>query len=123
MNEIITLAETTRKQLNLKYNLESVKFLEGFIERVKSEMTEEELKGLINSCTAFLGECIVRNYGGNWLNTNGEMSVAFDNENKVFALTKVEKQFKNGLEDSIYSFYISIPAIFNLKQKRKWWQV
>ena len=121
MNDIKNLAETIRTQLNLKYNAESVKYLEGFIERVKIEMNEEELKGLINSCSAFLGECIIKKYGGQWVNHDGEMAIAFDDENKVFPLTKVEKQFKNGLEDSIYSLYNSIPKVFDIK-KKKWWQ-
>nr|WP_294935092.1 hypothetical protein [uncultured Flavobacterium sp.] len=122
MDDIKNLAETVKTQLSLKYNAESVKYLEGFIERVKIEMTEEELKGLINSCSAFLGECIIKNFGGQWVNHDDEMAIAFDDENKIFPLTKVEKQFKNGLEDSIYSFYNAIQKVFDIKKKKKWWQ-
>jgi hypothetical protein len=126
MKELETLAKTVREQFKIKYDKESVKFIEGFIERNKSNFGPEESKGLINSLGTFLGQCIIENYGGQWeLDSEiGSMAVAFDEKNRAYPFSKVSKQFKNGLEDSIYSFYTIIPVIFKLKKKKKsWWKL
>src|SRR5690349_5929013 len=125
MVELENLAETVRTQLNLKYDAASVKFIEGFIERNKSSFSKEESRGLINSLGAFLGQCIIKNYGGKWQvdKDNDSFAIAFDDKNKAYPFAKVSKQFNNGLEDSVYSFYNVIPSVFKLDKKRKpWWK-
>jgi len=125
MKEFEKLAESVRQQLNLKYDKNSVKFIEGFIERNKANFDNEENKGLINSLGSFLGQCIIENYGGQWQldNETGTIAIVFDDKNKAFPFAKVSKQFDNGLEDSVYSFYTIIPTIFKLKKNKKpWWK-
>ena len=124
MTEFKDLAELTRSQLKLKYDSKSVKFLEGFIERTKVNMEKDEWSGLINSCAAFLGECIIENYGGIWKkDENGNIGISFDDKNIAYPFAKVTKQFDNGLGDSIFSFYNVIPQVFGIEQKKKkkWW--
>jgi hypothetical protein len=125
MTELKKLAETVRTALKLEYDVASVKFMEGFIERNKLEIPEAEWDGLINSCGAFLGQCVIENYGGEWKrDEDGHTGVSFDDRNWVFPFAKVSKQFENGLGDSIYSFYTLIPVVFKvkLKARKKWWQ-
>lgn len=125
MKELETLAESVRTHLNLKYDADSVKFIEGFIERNKSNFDKEESKGLINSLGSFLGQCIIENYGGQWQPDNeiGSVAIMFDDNNKAYPFSKVSKQFDNGLEDSVYSFYTAIPRIFKTgKRKKPWWR-
>jgi len=122
IEEIQQLANSTKTQLDLKYKAESIKSLEGFIERNKVYIDKNEWSGLINSCSAFLGQCIIENYGGKWIKDNGEYCVEFDENNKAFPYSKVTKQFENGIEDSIFSFYSAIPKVFNLKKNTKWWR-
>lgn len=125
MTELENLAETVRTELSLEYNGESVKFIEGFIERNKSSLDKEQINGLINSLGSFLGQCIINNYGGQWQvdKDNGSVAVVFDDNNKAYPFAKVSKQFENGLEDSVYSFYSAIPAVFNFEKKKKpWWK-
>ena len=125
MKELEQLAESVKTQLNLKYDSESVKFIEGFIERNKGDLDKEQAKGLINSLGSFLGQCIIENYGGQWHldHEAGAVAIAFDDKNKAFPFAKVSKQFENGLEDSIYSFYMIIPTVFKLdKKKKSWWK-
>ena len=125
MKELENLAELVRKQLNLKYDADSIKFIEGFIERNKGNFEKEESKGLINSLGSFLGQCIIENYGGQWQldNEAGSVAVVFDDKNKAYPFAKVSKQFENGLVDSVYSFYTIIPTIFKLEKKKKpWWK-
>ena len=125
MKELTELAEKVKTELRLKYDSDSVKYLEGFIERQKTRFPGDEAKGLINSCGAFLGQCIIENYGGKWFHdNNGQVAISFDSQNMVYPFAKVNKQFTNGLEDSVYSMYITIPSVFKLasKTKKKWWQ-
>lgn len=122
MTELKNLAEETKKQLKLKYNSDSVKYLEEFIERTKMNVERDNWSGLINSCGAFLGECIIENYGGVWKkDKKGNVGIKFNNKNIVYPFAKVSKQFENGLGDSIFSFYYIIPKLFAVKQKKKRW--
>jgi hypothetical protein len=125
MKELENLAESVRTELNLQYDAASVKFIEGFIERNKSSFDKEESNGLIHSLGCFLGQCIIENYGGQWQvdKETDSVAVVFDNNNKAYPFAKVSKQFDNGLEDSVYSFYSVIPTVFKLGKKRKpWWK-
>jgi hypothetical protein len=121
MKEIEELADTVKVQLNLEYNEASVEFVEGFIERNKLQIEKENWDGLINSLGAFLGQCIIENYGGKWEFDEETQAtcVAFDNKNKVYPFAKVSKQFENGLAESISSLYRNIPIVFKLLPNKK----
>lgn len=115
MKELKSLAETVRKESKLKYDEQSVKYIERFIERSKKEIPKEQCDGLINALAAFLGQCIIQNYGGQWDKTSdGNIGVKFDDKNWAFPFAKVSKQFENGLEDSIHAYYTIIPMVFKL---------
>lgn len=142
MKELEDLAETVKSQLNLNYDLHSVKFIEEFIERQRNNFDSEQRKGLINSIGSFLGQCIIINYGGHWQvdQDTQTMCIAFDDKNNIFPFAKTAKQFENGIEDSVYSFYTIIPTVFKISplikskegdypqsqdepiKSKKWWQ-
>jgi hypothetical protein len=100
--------------LEFGYNAESVAWVDGFIEqqRNRSDLDKNTINGLVNALGSFLGECIIRYFGGYWNNSNGEWCVRFDEENAVYPFNKVHKQFANGPEDSIKSFFKLIPVTF-----------
>lgn len=116
MKELEELAETVKNQLNLSYDVQSVRFIEEFIERQKSNFDADQLKGIVNSIGSFLGVCIIKNYGGQWRldEETNSVCIAFDEKNKVFPFAKTAKQFENGLDDSVHSFYTIIPIVFKL---------
>jgi hypothetical protein len=60
----------------------------------------------------FLGECICRNFGGEWQETEYGPAVVFSDGNACYPLNKVGKQFANGADDSVLSFYQTIPVLF-----------
>jgi hypothetical protein len=79
---------------------------------------------------SFLGECIVRCYGGTWKQHDGVWCVAFDEKNVAFPFAKVAKQMDNGLEDGIASYFDVIPIVFkNVARaatstpEKPWWKV
>lgn len=120
--------------LDFGYTEESVKWLEGYIERLRNsgefENAETRTK-LISVFGSFLGECIVRCYGGTWkLHEQGVWCVVFDEKNIAFPFAKVAKQIDNGLEDGIASFFSIIPTVFKdlpcvttSTPKKPWWKV
>lgn len=112
-NQLTELALTAKNQLNIEFNDEGVKYMEGFIERVKSQFSKDDSDGIINTCGAFLGQCIIENFGGKWVyDENNHIAVAFSENNLVYPISKTRKQFENGLDDSIYSMYSIIPLVF-----------
>ena len=113
------------------YNRESVEWLEGYIERLRQsnelqdDATREKLTSVFGS---FLGECIVRCYGGAWADREGVWGVAFDSRNAAFPFAKVVKQMQNGLKDGIGSFFTLIPVVFAKSigapppARKAWWK-
>ena len=117
--------------IDFGYTKESVEWLEGYIERLRNsgEFDNGETKNKLTSVFgSFLGECVVRCYGGTWkLHEAGVWCVAFNDEDMAFPFAKVAKQIDNGLEDGIASFFNVIPTIFDdlarATSKKPWWKV
>lgn len=99
------------------YTPDSVAFVDGFIERQRArpDITPEMIENLVNTLGSFLGQTVIFCYGGDWCEDNGTWAVAFDESNKVYPFTKVGKQFANGQDDSIDSFFTAIPVVFEGK--------
>lgn len=119
--------------IDFGYTRESVEWLEGYIERLRNsgafESAEMKEKG-ISVFGSFLGECIVRCYGGTWQQHEGTWCVAFSGSDLAFPFAKVAKQIDYGLGDSIRSFFDLMPVIFKdlsysppPTPKKPWWKV
>ncbi len=111
-NLISTCAETLG--VSLRYDRVSVEWLNGYIERIRPHLDESSVNGLANSVGAFLGECIIANYGGQWRESEGGWGVFFsesDERDAAFPFNKARKQLLYGAEDSILSFYNVLPVI------------
>jgi hypothetical protein len=104
------------------FDAPSVKWVEGFIERQRGSdnATPDFIKNLSSVLGCYLGECIVRAYGGHWSDDERGLCVEFDDGNAAFPLAKVRKQFANGVDggDGIYDFYATIPVLFRLSPPR-----
>ncbi|HEX4342665.1 MAG TPA: hypothetical protein VH255_04700 [Verrucomicrobiae bacterium] len=78
-------------RMDFGYTQASVEWLEGYIERLrvsgqfKDEKMKNQLAGVFGS---FLGEAVIRNYGGDWVEHDGAWCVAFNSDNVVFPLSK-----------------------------------
>jgi len=115
------------------YTQESVKWLEGYIERLRTsgDFDDVETKTkLISVFGSFLGECVIRCYGGTWKlhDEAGAWCVALKAGGFAFPFAKVAKQFDHGLEDGIASFFTVIPILQDLSRrtlsspKKPWWK-
>ena len=122
----------TLSDIEFAYTQESVEWLAGYIERLRSsgEFESVEVRNkLISMFGSYLGECIVRCYGGEWRQHEGVWGVAFTDGNMAFPYAKVAKQFDNGAVDDITSFFRIIPTLFAGRvqtqpaaTRKPWWR-
>ncbi|GAA3042104.1 hypothetical protein [Streptosporangium longisporum] len=105
-------------------NRESVEWVEGFIERQRSRpgFDPEGSRGLISVLGSFLGECIVAATGGRWdWSDDHGWGVVLPEGSTIFPFSKVEKQFRGGLEEgeSVAGFYqVVVEVIATGKMRR-----
>jgi hypothetical protein len=92
----------------------SVAWIDGFIERqrMRENFDPKTNGGLSNTLGCFLGEALRVQLGGEWQQTDNGLGVVFSTGNTALPLNKVAKQFSNGPEDSVLSFYESALTIF-----------
>ena len=117
--------------IDFGYDAESIAWLDGYIERqrARTDITQELVQGLVNVFGSYLGECVIKCYGGYWEIEEGHWRVSFNENNALYPFSKVQKQFENGSEDSIKSFFDIIPTVFvfDIKggdtDKKAWWKI
>lgn len=96
------------------YNAESVQWVEGFIEKMRSSPDGKEITDQLRSVLgSFLGECIVVVYEGKWKLTPNGWAVDVGGNAVAYPFNKVHKQLQNGVAagDSILTFFTAIAAI------------
>ena len=101
----------------LGFDERSVEWLDGFVERqrTRDDFDLASSDGLAQKLGSFLGECMCTQFGSQWKQLDEGLAVVFSQGNAAFPITKVRKQFANGVEDSILSFYRSAAIIFRLQ--------
>lgn len=107
------------EQLGVEVGLDDagVKWLDGYIQRQREHGNPENHQGLIGTLGSYLGECIISQFGGAWSRIDGDLCVAFDSANAAYPFGKVAKHLENGIEDSVYSFYLTIPVLFKTRTR------
>lgn len=89
-----------------------VRWLDGYIQRQHEQGNPANREGLVSTLGSYLGECIIQSYRGAWAEVDGSWCVRFDERNAAYPFVKVGKQLEYGAEDSVLSFFTSIPVIF-----------
>ncbi len=122
MNQLKAIEENAELVINgvgrmcgvqLDYDEKSVEWLDGYIERNRKDFDEETVEKMTNILGSFLGECIRRNFGGEWKISENGFGIIFDSKKAVYPFAKTEKHLRNGSEDSIVGLYKMIPVVFN----------
>ena len=97
--------------VRLERGPEAVAWLDGYVESNRP-LPPEHLDAQEMLVGAYLGECVIAAYGGEWAEFDGQWGVRFDERNAVFPFAKTRKHWENGAEDSIRSFYEMIPVVY-----------
>ena len=87
-------------EIDFGLNEESVEWVEGYVERMRkrADFNDGSWNGLIDTIGAFLGECILARTGGAWeMSDDRRCCIRFPTGECAFPMTKVAKQFADGL--------------------------
>jgi hypothetical protein len=105
-------AESLRKRLRveLNYDEDGVRRMAEYIEWQRTNLEKEEWRKSVEELGAFLGECLVRNFGGRWVGFHNQVAVYIEGFGLAFPMNEVFRQFYygNGESDSILTFYCGI---------------
>ena len=123
-NAIKDSAELVRETMGFEYNADGVDGIDAFIEKLTNKYrgSDDDFKsGIVFRLGAFLGETIIMNYGGEWIESEGHYAITFgeeDDENLAYVFSKIVKRFEEDEEDTVLSFYEQIPVVFKEKLKK-----
>ena len=103
--DIVKSEMSDRLDVNLDLNGASIEWIDGFIDRNRESFNGKAKETLVSTLGSFLGEAIIKNFGGRWALNRGNLGIYWVGKLFVLPFVKVLKQMNNGPEDSIYIFY------------------
>jgi hypothetical protein len=110
--ELVRSMASQKLGVTANYDIEGVRWLDGFINGQHLGASGEVKERLVQTLGSFLGECIRKTYGGEWVDDSGSLEVRFSHGNAAYPFAKVSKQLQNGAEDSVLGMFTAIPVLF-----------
>lgn len=101
--------------------IESVCSEEGLqkVERYLEGKSEGVQQQYVLNAGAYLGECLIQTYGGEWIEHEpGVWGIKFNNDLVTFPIGKVQEFVDDPTGDSFASLYASVPMIIELSNKK-----
>ena len=95
----------------LSFDHAGVEWIDGYINDLRGVLAAERRPAVVDRLASFVGECIIRTYGGVWVEKEGWWGVRVSERIWACPFSKIEKQFENGPEDSVASFFRCIPIL------------
>jgi len=136
--ELVRRVALENMNVEISYDLDGVRWLNGFIDRQRNEATEEVKRKLSGTLGSYLGECIRQTYGGEWIqDPEFGWSVRIKGGFSVFPFNKVQKQLAADDGESVLGLFTAIdPLLANAGKpaaisrelpsddsaKRPWWK-
>ena len=111
LDSINAAAEQVRQQLQLKaFDAEGVAHLANFIQAQRGRLGAAERPGVVLALGCFLGECLVRAYGGEWATgKDGSTGVGLASRFFFNPFHLVDAQLNEGESASVAAFFASVP--------------
>ena len=77
--------------VELKYDEASIEWLDGYINRIRTQLKKEAYLGLAIALGAYVGDVIIKTYGGAWayFEQTNQWGIRFDDGNGAFPIPKV----------------------------------
>ncbi|GAB2957429.1 hypothetical protein GCM10027048_24960 [Hymenobacter coalescens] len=121
MEELRAAAEAVRQQLNVPaFDEAAVQVLTDFIEKQREALGSADRPNVVNALGCFLGECIIRAFGGSWQhNAAGVMGIQLGAHTFVRPFEHVDRQLTHGLTESVVGFYQSVPERLSAQPTRR----
>ena len=107
---LLAAAEQVREQLGLPaFDAAAVQQLAFFIEAQRGKIAPAQREGVVAGFGCFLGECLVRTYGGEWAaGRDGSTGVGIAGKLFFNPFYLVNQQLDKGLEASVAHFFESV---------------
>jgi hypothetical protein len=99
------------------YTTESVGFLDKFLDRQRAIVTASEvsINKFVHLLGAYLGECIIAKYGGQWIESSEGLAIHIRTPTHLHVLQpfhKVHQRIVNGAEDNLRFYFAEfIPQV------------
>ncbi|KAA9332123.1 hypothetical protein F0P96_11585 [Hymenobacter busanensis] len=121
--QLRTAAEAVRQQLQVNsFDEAAVQRLETFIEEQRPLLTKETTQGVVVALGAFLGECLVQSFKGEWASApDGTTGVGIRGDLFFNPFFRVAMQLEKGLSESVVGFFASMPARLAEPPKKRGW--
>lgn len=121
LNAEIVMQFLRDNQVPAEYSLKALEWLEQHLDQNRARYLNNNPGNIISIFGSFLGECMCRNYQGQWTLTEYGWGVKIgENEMTAFPFNKMEKFLYGDSSDAFTPFYGSIPAIIqHNRQKRQ----
>ncbi|KUG09425.1 hypothetical protein [Solirubrum puertoriconensis] len=121
MEELRAAAEAVRQQLNVSaFDEAAVQILAEFIEKQRQDIGDADKPNVVNALGCFLGECIIRAFGGQWIhNEAGVVGIQLGAHTFVRPFEHVDRQLTHGLAESVSGFYQSVPSRLSVQPARR----
>ena len=101
-----------KEAVTLDFSADSISWLDTYINQHRNDLAEQDKHILREKFGAFVGETILKNYGGHWDKTDSdEWTIVFDNQLQTSPFEMVGEQLNN--EASLAHLYDRIPELFD----------
>lgn len=99
--------------VELNFDEQSIEWLDGYINRCRESMPKETKPGLAAALGAYVGEAIIKTYGGAWTynEQTKQWGIKLNDGNIAFPIAKVYKQLEEDEFHSVHSFFTILPLI------------
>jgi len=105
-----------KEDAGLDYSADSISWLDTYINQHQSDLDENDKMVLREKFGAFVGETIRQNYGGQWVQADGEWMIAFDEDATTAPFEMVGATLNQ--ETTLTNLYARIPELFDDKAMR-----
>ncbi len=112
--DFIDFAENAT-QIELDFEEESLGAFEAILEAIyqlfqRQKPSDEDFVDMVKRATGYFGAVILRNIGGNWIQSNIGMGIQIKGTN-AFVYNRIARRLSNGREDEVLSFYEALKGI------------
>ena len=112
--DFIDFAENAT-QIELDFEEESLGAFEAILEAIyqlfqRQKPSDEDFVDMVKRTTGYFGAVILKNIGGNWIQSNIGMGIQIKGTN-AFVYNRIARRLSNGREDEVLSFYEALQGI------------
>jgi hypothetical protein len=122
--ELVRTVAREKLDVDVGYDEAGVRWLDGYIDGQRDAPPKIQDR-LVSTLGSYLGECVRRQYGGQWVNDPEQGWAVAINENfSVYPFNKVQKQLTSADGESVLGFFTAIgPLLTRESPKRPWWKL